>query len=82
MSASAQTLDIRAFDEDKGRRDKDDPEGQARVSVGNILLHGSAESIGGAGGTLEVELQDESTGQPLGRYVTLHCQVTSVSSQV
>ena len=70
-SALAQTIELRAFDEDKGPRDKDDPQGQARVTVKKILLEG------GVGGTLEVELQDETTGQPLGRYVTLQCQVSS-----
>ena len=70
-SALAQTIELRAFDEDKGRRDKDDPQGQARVSVKKILLES------GVGGSLEVELHDEITGLPLGRYVTIQCQVSS-----
>jgi Ca2+-dependent lipid-binding protein len=66
-SAASQTITIQSFDEDKGRRDSDDPQGQARVNVGHVLTS--------AGGQLEVELHDETNGQPLGRYVTLACRV-------
>lgn len=69
-AASNQTITIQSFDEDKGKWDGDDPMGQGRVNVGHILTS--------PGSTLEVELHDETNGQPLGRYVTLACQIRTV----
>lgn len=71
LLVTSQSITIQSFDEDSGKRDSNDPMGQARVNVGHILTN--------VGSTLEIELLDETNGQPLGRYVTLACQLrTSV----
>ena len=55
---------MEVFDEDSGRRDKDDYLGTARVTVGKIIL---------AGGTQDVEIEDE--GKPTGRFITIKCEL-------
>ena len=60
----SQILHIEVFDEDSGRRDKDDYLGTARVTVGKILL---------AGGSQDIEIEDE--GKPTGMFITITCEL-------
>jgi len=58
-----QIIDINVWDEN--RRGKDDYIGNARVTVGELLLKG---------GTMEMELLNE--GSPADKYVTFKCELT------
>lgn len=60
----SQILHIEVYDEDSGRRDKDDHLGTARVTVGKILL---------AGGSQDIEIEDE--GKLTGMFITVACEL-------
>jgi len=60
----SQIVHVEVFDEDSGRRDKDDSLGTARVTVGKILL---------AGGSQDIEIEDE--GKPSGMFITIACEL-------
>lgn len=69
MMNHAQTLQINVFDEDTGRHDADDELGNARISVGKLLL---------AGGTFDVEIM--SGGKSMGSFITLRCEILAPST--
>jgi Ca2+-dependent lipid-binding protein len=64
LSNHGQIVTLTVFDEDKGRRDKDDELGSARIAIGKLLLASDLE---------DVELK--RVGQPTGLYVALRADM-------
>lgn len=65
LSDRGQVISLHVLDQDRGKRDRDDALGSARIAAGKLLLL--------AGGTMDLELRQE--GRPTGQYISIRCDV-------